>query len=142
MNPAFDWRRTGFLTSNDVVPWQVGPASIGYGDGDDATILADMVNNYTSFYARRSFTINGAFLGGVLLPGALLALLTLWPWLDRSPAAAAGAWFARSRRRQNVVFLILVAAVLILTIVGTFLRGPYWHFYWPWQPWPELPSRI
>ena len=35
-----------------------------------------------------AFTINGAFLGGVLLPGALVALLTLWPWLDRSPALA------------------------------------------------------
>jgi quinol-cytochrome oxidoreductase complex cytochrome b subunit len=89
-----------------------------------------------------SFTINGAFLGGVLLPAALLALMTAWPWLDRSPAGATGLWFAASRRRQNVVFLVLVAAVLILTIIGTFLRGPYWHFYWPWQPWPELPSRI
>ena len=29
-----------------------------------------------------SFTINGAFLGGVLLPGALFTLMTLWPWLD------------------------------------------------------------
>jgi quinol-cytochrome oxidoreductase complex cytochrome b subunit len=89
-----------------------------------------------------SFTVNGAFLGGVLLPGALLVALTLWPWLDRSPAGATGLWFAAGRRRQNLVFLVLVAAVLILTIVGTFLRGPYWHFYWPWQPWPELPSRI
>jgi quinol-cytochrome oxidoreductase complex cytochrome b subunit len=89
-----------------------------------------------------SFTVNGAFLGGVLLPGALLALLTLWPWLDKSPAAATGAWFAASRRRQNAIFLVLVAAILILTVIGTFLRGPYWHFYWPWQPWPELPSRI
>ena len=33
-----------------------------------------------------SFTVNGAFLGGVLLPGALILLLTVWPWLDRSPA--------------------------------------------------------
>ena len=89
-----------------------------------------------------SFTINGAFLGGVLLPAVLLALLTAWPWLDRSPAAAAGAWFAASRRRQIVVFLLFVLAVLVLTVIGTFLRGPYWHFYWPWQPWPELPSRI
>jgi cytochrome b-561 len=88
------------------------------------------------------FTINGAFLGGVLLPGVLIALLAAWPWLDRSPAAAAGVWLARSRRRQNIVFLAILAAVLLLTIVGTFLRGPYWNFYWPWQPWPELPSRI
>jgi quinol-cytochrome oxidoreductase complex cytochrome b subunit len=89
-----------------------------------------------------SFTVNGAFLGGVLLPGVLLALMTLWPWLDKSPGGAAGVWFAGSRRRQNVVFLVLVAMVLILTVIGTFLRGPYWHFFWPWQPWPELPSRI
>ena len=41
-----------------------------------------------------SFTINGAFLGGVILPGLLLGLLTAWPWLDRSPAEAAGVWFA------------------------------------------------
>ena len=28
----------------------------------------------------------------------------------------------------------------VLTIVGTFLRGPYWHFYWPWEAWPETPD--
>ena len=89
-----------------------------------------------------SLTINGAFLGGVLLPGLLIGLMTAWPWLDRSPAAAAGLWFPRSRRRQNLVFVALALLVVILTVVGTFLRGPYWHFYWPWQPWPELPSRI
>ncbi|HKF42055.1 MAG TPA: cytochrome b N-terminal domain-containing protein [Thermoanaerobaculia bacterium] len=89
-----------------------------------------------------SFTINGAFLGGVLLPGILVALALAWPWLDRSPAAAAGVWFDRARRLQNRVFLALVVAILVLTVVGTFLRGPYWHFYWPWQPWPELPGRI
>jgi cytochrome b-561 len=89
-----------------------------------------------------SFTINGAFLGGVILPGLLIGLLTFWPWLDRSPAGAAGAWFHGSRRRQNLVFLGLCLAVLALTLVGTFLRGPYWHFYWPWQAWPEIPTRI
>jgi len=89
-----------------------------------------------------SFTLNGAFLGGVLLPGALLALLTAWPWLDRSPAAVAGAWLPAVRRRQNIVFLVLVALVLVLTFVGTFMRGPYWHFYWPWEAWPEIPTRI
>ncbi len=89
-----------------------------------------------------SFTVNGAFLGGVLLPGALILLLTIWPWLDRSPTAAAGLWFPKSRKAQNAVFLALVLVVVILTVIGTFLRGPYWHFYWPWQSWPELPGRI
>jgi cytochrome b-561 len=89
-----------------------------------------------------SFTVNGAFVGGVVLPGLLVGLLTAWPWLDKSPAAAAGAWFAASRRRQNAVFLALCVVVVLLTIVGTFCRGPYWHFYWPWQAWPDIPSRI
>ncbi|MGH9364656.1 MAG: cytochrome b N-terminal domain-containing protein [Thermoanaerobaculia bacterium] len=102
--------------------------------------LQEIVTDTT--FKLGSFTINGAFLGGVLLPGALLALLTAWPWLDRSPGESAGVWFPASRRNQNLVFLALVLAVVALTVVGTFLRGPYWHFYWPWQAWPELPSRI
>jgi quinol-cytochrome oxidoreductase complex cytochrome b subunit len=89
-----------------------------------------------------SFTVNGAFIGGVLLPGLLLALLAAWPWLDKSPAGSAGVWFPRDRRRQNMVFLAVCLMVLVLTLVGTFLRGPYWHFYWPWQAWPEIPARI
>jgi quinol-cytochrome oxidoreductase complex cytochrome b subunit len=89
-----------------------------------------------------SFTINGAFLGGVILPGLLATVLTLWPWLDKSPAEAAGVWFHRSRRTQNLVFLAVVAVIVAFTLVGTFGRGPYWHFYWPWQAWPEIPGRI
>jgi quinol-cytochrome oxidoreductase complex cytochrome b subunit len=89
-----------------------------------------------------SLTINGAFIGGVVLPGLLVTLLIAWPWLDRSPAAAAGMWFPRSRRAQNVLFLVIVAIVIAFTLVGTFCRGPYWHFYWPWQAWPEIPSRL
>ena len=88
------------------------------------------------------FTLNGAFIGGVILPGLLIGLLTIWPWLDRSPAGAAGVWFPRSRKTQNVVFLVLVLAVLALTVLGTFMRGPYWQFYWPWESWPEIPTRL
>jgi quinol-cytochrome oxidoreductase complex cytochrome b subunit len=89
-----------------------------------------------------SFTVNGAFLGGVLLPGLLIAVLFVWPWWDKSPAAAAGAWMPKSRRLQNAVFLAVVVLILALTLVGTFFRGPYWGFYWPWETWPEVPGRI
>jgi len=89
-----------------------------------------------------SFTINGAFLGGVILPGLLVGLLTVWPWLDRSPAALAGRWFPRDRRLQNAVFLLLMAIILAFTFVGLFMRGPYWNLYWPWETWPEIPGRI
>jgi cytochrome b-561 len=89
-----------------------------------------------------SFTLNGAFVGGVILPGLLLGALTLWPWLDRSPRLAAGRWLPRSRRTQNLVFLGVVAVILVFTVIGMYLRGPYWNLYWPWQPWPEIPGRI
>ncbi len=89
-----------------------------------------------------ALTINGAFIGGVVLPGLLITLLAAWPWLDRSPRAAAGIWFPQSRRAQNAVFLAVVAVVIVLTLIGTFCRGPYWHFYWPWQAWPDIPTRL
>jgi quinol-cytochrome oxidoreductase complex cytochrome b subunit len=89
-----------------------------------------------------SFTINGAFIGGVILPGLLVTLLTVWPWLDKTGADAVGVWFALGRRRQNLVFLVVLLAILALTVVGTYLRGPYWNFYWPWEAWPEIPGRI
>lgn len=89
-----------------------------------------------------SFTLNGAFLGGVILPGILITLLTCWPWLDRSARDAAGVWLPASRRAQNLVFVAVVIAIVALTFVGLFMRGPYWNLYWPWEVWPEIPGRI
>jgi quinol-cytochrome oxidoreductase complex cytochrome b subunit len=89
-----------------------------------------------------SFTINGAFIGGVILPGLLVSVLTIWPWLDRSAAAATGVWFPRDRRAQNLAFIAILAIILVFTVIGLYLRGPYWNFYWPWETWPDIPARI
>jgi len=86
------------------------------------------------------FTINGALIGGILIPGILVVLLAIWPYLDKSPLSAAGIWFAKARRKQNIAFLIVVLLVIGFTIVGTFMRGPYWKFFWPWEAWPEIPK--
>jgi len=99
--------------------------------------LQELVSDTT--FRIGHFTVNGALLGGVLLPGILVLGLILWPYFDKSPASAVGVWFAAERKRQIVIFLIVVLCVAILTIVGTFMRGPYWDFYWPWQAWPEIP---
>ena len=50
--PDTAWREVGF----DDGAWDVGPLGIGYGDGDDATILDDMEDNYTTVYIRHVFT--------------------------------------------------------------------------------------
>jgi cytochrome b-561 len=90
----------------------------------------------------KAFSINGALVGGILVPGLLVLLLAVWPYLDKSPATATGVWFGKERRKQNLIFLIIVLGILGLTIVGTFMRGPYWHFFWPWQSWPEMPQKF
>ena len=87
-----------------------------------------------------SFTINGALIGGILLPGVLVLLLAVWPYLDKSPLRTIGVWFAKERRAQNIAFLLVVLAVLALTVVGTFMRGPYWKLFWPWESWPDIPK--
>jgi len=46
---------------------------------------------------------------------------------------------AKERRKQNLIFLLTVLAILILTVIGTYLRGPDWNFYWPWESRPEAP---
>jgi cytochrome b-561 len=89
-----------------------------------------------------SFTINGAFIGGILVPGLLILWGVVQPWLDRSTNAACGVWLHRERRWHNLVFILVCVVVLLLTVVGTFLRGPYWQLYWPWQGWPSLPTQL
>ena len=85
--------------------------------------------------------VNGALVGGVVLPLALSVVLTLWPWLDRSPGSTAGVAFPRERRIQNAVFLAIALAITLLTIVGL-MRGPSWGLWWPWETWPSAPTRF
>jgi ABC-type Fe3+ transport system permease subunit len=89
-----------------------------------------------------SFTINGALIGGILLPGLLLALAIWWPYRDKSSLNSVGVWFAKERKIQNWVFISICALIIIFMIIGTFLRGPYWNFYWPWEAWPEMPVKF
>jgi serine/threonine-protein kinase len=52
-SPGDEWTRPEF----DDGDWLEGPTGIGYGDGDDATVLDDMRWSYADVYARRSLTI-------------------------------------------------------------------------------------
>ncbi len=51
--PTTLWADVGF----DDTTWFAGPTGIGFGDGDDATVLGDMQGNYKSIYLRNSFTV-------------------------------------------------------------------------------------
>ncbi|MCB9594743.1 MAG: metallophosphoesterase family protein [Sandaracinaceae bacterium] len=53
--PAADWLTT-------TGGWSSGPAQLGYGDGDEATVLADEDPNVPSAYFRRTVTVDGDLL--------------------------------------------------------------------------------
>ncbi len=93
--------------------------------------LQELVSDLT--FRIGGFAVDGALVGGVLLPGLLVGLLAAWPFLDKSPREAAGVWFHPSRRRQTTVFLGVLAAIAVLTLVGSLCRGPYWAWVWPWE---------
>jgi len=46
----------------------------------------------------------------------------------------------KSKRTAAIAtFCAFIVAFVLMTYIGTALRGPNWEFYWPWQPWPEHP---
>ncbi|MDD8045799.1 MAG: thrombospondin type 3 repeat-containing protein [Verrucomicrobiota bacterium] len=53
--PQADWMtvaEAGLLAS-----WGIGPGGFGYGDGDDATVLTDMRDQYSTLYLRAGFEL-------------------------------------------------------------------------------------
>ncbi len=102
--------------------------------------LQELVSDLT--FKIGSFQVDGAFFGGVVLPGLLFGLLAAWPFIDRSPKEAAGVWMHPSRRRQIIVFLAILAGIVVLGVIGTFFRGPYWHLVSPGNAGSTAPSGV
>jgi quinol-cytochrome oxidoreductase complex cytochrome b subunit len=72
-----------------------------------------------------------ALVGGVIVPALAVLALILVPYFD-SEQKGVGIWFAPERRVANVVFGVLVTVAVVLTVIGTFFRGPNWLWIWPW----------
>lgn len=72
-----------------------------------------------------------AFLGGIVAPGVIVLSLLFLPYLDRNPKGT-GVWFSRDRRVAILMFTIFVISMVVLILIGQFLRGPNWGLYWPW----------
>lgn len=68
---------------------------------------------------------------GVFIPTLVVIFLILIPYLDRHKIGT-GEWFHPSRRLHSILFTAFAVIATGLIIVGTFMRGPNWGFYWPW----------
>jgi len=69
-------------------------------------------------------------IAGILIPSAAAIGLLLLPYIDRNPATA-----ARHRKVAIVIFSALLLIAVVLTVIGTFFRGPGWEFIAPWTHW-------
>jgi quinol-cytochrome oxidoreductase complex cytochrome b subunit len=82
------------------------------------------------FLGLQEMVSYSAFWGGIGVPGLMVALLFLVPYIDRTRKGV-GKWFSRDRLLANTIFLSMVILNVIFIIVGTFFRGPNWTFVSP-----------
>jgi quinol-cytochrome oxidoreductase complex cytochrome b subunit len=99
----------------------------------DATRTPNPAKAPWYFLGLQELVHHSALVGGVLVPAIAVGSLLLLPYLDATRSGV-GTWFARERRLANCLFAAGIACAVILTIIGTFFRGPNWAWVWPWQP--------
>lgn len=70
----------------------------------------------------------------VLVPTDVVGLLMLASY-DGSAERRAGAkaWWRRERTLPWWVMTWFISVAVVLTVVGTFFRGPGWSWVWPWS---------
>ncbi len=65
---------------------------------------------------------------GVLVPGLTLLALAVLPYVDRNPSRAYA-----DRKVAIVTFTMFVVFWAVITLIGSFFRGPGWLWIWPWN---------
>lgn len=75
------------------------------------------------------------WIAGVLLPTLIILGLCALPYMDSDPKTS-GFYSFRGRRWGIRLFLFGFWILwILLIVVGTFLRGPNWNFFGPFEPW-------
>jgi hypothetical protein len=75
------------------------------------------------------------WLAGVVLPGLIIAGLIAIPYVDKNPK---GNGYYTFNERKAEITLFLFGFVILwssLIVLGTFLRGPNWNFFGPFEFW-------
>jgi hypothetical protein len=75
------------------------------------------------------------WLAGVVLPGLIIVGLICIPYIDKNPKG--NGYFTFNERRVEITLFLFGFAVLwaSLIVLGTFLRGPNWNFFGPFEYW-------
>ena len=72
---------------------------------------------------------------GVVAPTFIIMGLMVIPYIDINPKGN-GYYTFKERKYEILTFLFGFHVLWVSTvIIGTFLRGPGWNWFWPWEPW-------
>lgn len=75
------------------------------------------------------------WIAGVLLPTLIIIGLCAIPYIDRDPANS-GFYCFKSRKWIITLYLFGFWILwIVLIVMGTFLRGPNWNFFGPFEVW-------
>lgn len=75
------------------------------------------------------------WIAGVVLPTLIIVGLMAIPYVDINPRG--NGYYTFKERKFSILvfsfgFLVLWVSLIVL---GTFMRGPGWNFFWPWERW-------
>ncbi len=71
---------------------------------------------------------------GVVLPSIIIVGLVAIPYLDINPKGNGGYNFS-DRKFAVTVFVFGFTFWFVLILIGVYMRGPFWTFFWPWETW-------
>jgi hypothetical protein len=75
------------------------------------------------------------WLAGVVLPSLIIVGLICIPYVDKDPLGN-GYYTFKERKAEITIFLFgFVVLWVSLIVLGTFLRGPNWNFFGPFEFW-------
>jgi hypothetical protein len=74
------------------------------------------------------------WIAGVVMPSLLIIGLMVFPYVDANPLGN-GYYTWKQRKFAVSMFLWGFFMWIILIIIGTFIRGPGWIWFWPGQTW-------
>jgi hypothetical protein len=75
------------------------------------------------------------WMAGVVLPTLIIVGLMAFPFIDNEPAGSG--YYSFKNRKLSIALFMFGWLVMwnMLIIVGTFLRGPNWNFFGPFEYW-------
>jgi hypothetical protein len=74
------------------------------------------------------------WIAGVVMPSIMMIGLMVFPYVDSNPLGN-GYYTIRQRKFALGMFGIGWFTWIILIVIGTFIRGPGWVWFWPGQTW-------